>query len=166
MDNKESIDDFLARKEQEKQQKKQYAKQFINIKVKRNLTEKIDEVINFEKENNDLNFKKGEMISKVFDFYIDTVVKNNMTEEEAKKNMISNQEARKVISKFDENNQVMLHLLLGIFQNIGLQSLGEHDKTITDFVDDLSEENGSTQLLEFIKGKISDEKHAEKLKRR
>lgn len=166
MDNQESIDDFLARKEQEKQQKKQYAKQFINIKVKRNLTEKIEKVINFEKEYNDLNFKKGEMISKVFDFYIENVVDNKLTEEEARKNMISNQEARKVISKFDENNQVMLHLLLGIFQNIGLQSLGEHDKTITDFVDDLSEENGSTQLLEFIKGKISDEKHAEKLKRR
>lgn len=166
MENEESVKEFLARKEKEKEAKKNYDKRFMNIKVKRLVSEKIDKVIAFQREENSMDFKRGEMISHVFDFYIENVVDNNLSEEEARKYMISNQEARRVISKFDENNQVMLHLLLGIFQNIGLQSLGEHDKTITDFVDDLSEENGSTQLLEFIKGKISDEKHAEKLKRR
>lgn len=166
MNNNESIDDFLARKEREKEEKKSYDQGFVSLKLKRSIANKMDKVIEYNKDKEDKDFKRGEMISQLLDFYIFMVMDNDLTEDQAKRIFTSTKETQRMVTRSDENNQVMLHLLLGIFQNIGLQSLGEHGKDITEFVDDLSEKNGSTELLSYIKGKISDEKHAEKLKRR
>ena len=69
------------------------------------------------------------------------------------------------MSKFYELHNVMLHLLLGIFQNIGLQKIGEVGTPITDFVDNLSEDNESTKLLEYIQELVKTEEHSNKLKR-
>lgn len=88
-----------------------------------------------------------------------------LTEEEDRKRYFTNKEANHLVYKFDERNKVMLHLLLGIFQNIGLQKIGEFENSITDFVDNLSENNESAKLLEYIQGLVHDEEHSEKLKR-
>lgn len=95
MDNKESIDDFLARKEREKDEKKSYDQGFVSMKLKKEIAEKLDHVINFNTSSTHITLKRGEMISKIIDFYIFTVIRNAGSEDKAKKNLISANEAEK-----------------------------------------------------------------------
>ena len=81
--------------DEKKKNKKEYDKGFVSMKLKKEIAEKLDHVINFNTSSTHITLKRGEMISKIIDFYIFTVIRNAGSEDKAKKNLISANEAEK-----------------------------------------------------------------------
>lgn len=165
MNNNDEFRELLEQERKNKENKKRYDKKFVNVRIVENTDQQIEKLKQYFRDETGENVGKGYVISRIADFYLDTVLNAGLTEKEAKEKYFSNKEANHLVYKFDEQNKVMLHLLLGIFQNIGLQKIGEVGSPITEFVDNLSENNESAKLLEYIQGLVHDEEHSEKLKR-
>ncbi|MCK8636002.1 hypothetical protein LNP13_06495 [Apilactobacillus kunkeei] len=81
--------------DENKKNKKEYDKGFVSMKLKKEIAEKLDHVINFNTSSTNITLKRGEMISKIIDFYTFTVIRNAGSEDKAKKNLISANEAEK-----------------------------------------------------------------------
>lgn len=93
-----SNDEFkmLFEEQREKAQKKrEYDRKFVSLKVKREITEQLDRVIEFNKKSTHITLKRGEMIAKLLDYYIDTVMRNAGSEDKARERIIRYDEARK-----------------------------------------------------------------------
>lgn len=149
----------------EKERKKNYDKTFFNVKLRRETGEKINKIQGYYKDDFDEKITKADVVDRALGLYISTVVNAKLDENDVIDKYLKNKNTTALVSKFYEQNNVMLHLLLGIFQNIGLQKIGEVGTPITDFVDDLSEDNESTKLLEYIQELVKTEEHSNKLKR-
>lgn len=94
----EELSEFqmLMRKEQEqKARKKEYDRKFVSLKVKREITEQLDRVIEFNQTRTHITLKRGEMIAKLLDYYIDTVIRNAGSEDKARERIVRYDEARK-----------------------------------------------------------------------
>lgn len=165
MNNNDEFRELLEQERRNKENKREYDKKYLNMKLSEKTDHKIEKIKQYIRDKSGEKVSKSYVISMIADFYLDTVLNAGLTQEEVKEKYFSNKEANHLVYKFDEQNKVMLHLLLGIFQNIGLQKIGEVGSPITEFVDNLSENNESTKLLEYIQGLVHDEEHSDKLKR-
>lgn len=165
MNTNDEFRELLNKERQAKENKQKYDKAYVNIRVVENTDRKIEKIKEHFRDETGEKIGKSYTISRIADFYLNTVLNAGLTEDEAVEKYFNNKEANHLVYKFDEQNKVMLHLLLGIFQNIGLQKIGEVGSPITEFVDNLSENNESTKLLEYIQGLVKEEEHSEKLKR-
>ncbi|CAI2676526.1 hypothetical protein AKUH3B102A_PKUN00150 (plasmid) [Apilactobacillus kunkeei] len=59
---------IFQKDDEKKKSKKEYDKGFVSMKLKKEIAEKLDHVINFNTSSTHITLKRGEMISKIIDF--------------------------------------------------------------------------------------------------
>lgn len=94
-DPREEFRIYVEEQQEKAKKKREYDRKFVSLKVKKEITEQLDRVIEFNKKSTHITLKRGEMIAKLLDYYIDTVMRNSGSEDKAREHIIRYDEARK-----------------------------------------------------------------------